>query len=70
MTKLTADETCAACGGLLVPPELVSGFTVPKGTDYVCLNCGRPYRWLGNPPTLTLRVAVDSLADEDEDGAS
>ena len=54
MTKLTADERCA-CGGTLVPPVLASGFAVPTGADYVCLGCGRAYRWTSsNPPTLTV----------------
>jgi len=52
MTKLTPDQLCEACGGILVPPALASTFTVPQGTDYVCLTCGRPYRWVGNPPRL------------------
>jgi hypothetical protein len=53
MTKLTTpDENCTSCGGLLVSPQLATGFTVPEGTDYVCLTCGRPYRWAGNPAQL------------------
>jgi DNA-directed RNA polymerase subunit RPC12/RpoP len=67
MTKLTPDEKCTACGGLLVPPALASGFSVPTGTDYVCLNCGRPYRWLGNPPKLTVLVAADRRDDAEDD---
>jgi hypothetical protein len=57
MTKLTPDKTCDACGSMLVPPEVAPGFTVPKGTDYVCLKCGRPYRWVGNPPHLVAILA-------------
>jgi hypothetical protein len=34
-------------------------FTIPKGTDDVCLRSGRPYRWAGNPPKLTALVAAD-----------
>jgi hypothetical protein len=67
MTKLTADENCAACGALLVPPAVASGFTIPKGADYVCLKCGRPYRWVGNPPKLTLLAAADRRDDDDND---
>jgi hypothetical protein len=35
---------------MLVPPELASGFKITKHADYVCVQCGRPYRWFGNPP--------------------
>jgi uncharacterized protein with PIN domain len=52
MTRLTPDEKCESCGGVLVPPELVPAFTVPQYADYVCMKCGRPYRWVGNPPRL------------------
>jgi hypothetical protein len=54
MTRLAADDRCAACGGLLVAPEAAFGQTAPPSTDYVCLQCGRPYRWDGTPPRLTL----------------
>lgn len=56
MTKLAADATCKACGGMLVPPE-VANVKVPEGTDYVCLKCETPYRWLGNPPRLLPIIA-------------
>jgi hypothetical protein len=69
MTQLCADEDCDACGGLLVLPVVASGFSVPEGTDYVCLKCGRPYRWVGNPRKLTLLAAADSRDDVDEDSA-
>jgi hypothetical protein len=54
---------------VLVPPELATSFTAPHGTDYVCLKCGRPYRWsTGHPPRLTLFVAAERRApDEDND---
>jgi hypothetical protein len=42
---------CASCSGMLLPPQ-ITGFTPPPGTDYVCLKCGRPYRWAGYPPKL------------------
>jgi hypothetical protein len=61
------DEQCTACGSLLVPPELASGFKIPIGTDYVCLQCGRPYRWTGNPARLILLVAAERHEDEDSD---
>jgi DNA-directed RNA polymerase subunit RPC12/RpoP len=37
---------------VLVPPEIAPGLTAPAKADYVCLKCGRPYYWIGNPPTL------------------
>jgi hypothetical protein len=52
MTKIAADDPCESCGSLLVPPSIASGFTIPAGADYVCVKCGRPYRWTGNPPKL------------------
>ena len=66
MTKVSADERCE-CGGLLVPPQFATGITVrvPKGTDYVCLTCGRPYRWNENPPRLTRVPRVLDNARED-----
>lgn len=67
MTKLIADEDCAACGGLLVPPAVASEFRIPKGADYVCLKCGRPYRQTGHPPRLTVFAAADRR-DDDDDG--
>ena len=68
MTKLTADEKCVACGGVLVPPELTSVFVTPPGTDYVCLSCGRPYQWTtGNPPTLIVMVVEPRGESDDED---
>jgi uncharacterized OB-fold protein len=70
MTKLIADEDCAACGSVLVPPTLVSGFTTPKEADYVCVRCGRPYRWVGNPPRLTVWAAADRRHDDDDDDAA
>jgi hypothetical protein len=66
VTRLSPDETCAACGSLLVPPELASGIRVPEAADYICSTCGRPYSWTnGNPPKLTLLVAAEML-DEGE----
>jgi hypothetical protein len=59
---------CDVCGGVLVPPEVAPGLTMPEGTDYVCLKCGRPYRWVGHPPRLTL-LAEAKLPEEDEDDA-
>jgi hypothetical protein len=52
LTSVSADAHCDGCGGLLVPPQ-ITGFNPPPGTDYVCLRCGRPYRWVGHPPRLT-----------------
>ena len=68
MTKLTADETCVACGGLLVPPELAFLLATPQGSDYVCLNCGRPYQWTtDNPPRLTLMVVAERHDESDDE---
>lgn len=64
--KLTRDERCTLCRGVLVPPTLASRtFEPPAGADYVCLNCGRPYRWVGVPPKLTLLVVVERRADDE-----
>jgi CheY-like chemotaxis protein len=59
VTGLSPDECCAVCGSVLVPPELASGLRIPSTADYVCLKCGRAYRWKGNPRRLSLLVAVD-----------
>src|SRR5713101_1073821 len=67
MDALTTAERCAVCKGLLVPPDIPTGFSSPKGTDYVCLRCGRPYRWTGRPPRLTIFVVAERCRDEDED---
>jgi len=55
MTRLTATDRCAICRGLLVPPE-AAYLPVPPNSDYVCIQCGRPYHWVGDPPRLTLVV--------------
>jgi RNase P subunit RPR2 len=47
MTRIIADDNCESCGSVLVPPQVASGFKIPQKTDYVCLKCGRPYRWIG-----------------------
>jgi hypothetical protein len=67
MTRITPDEKCVVCGSLLIPPEIASGFRIPHGTDYVCMKCGRPYRWTGNPPKLTTlnERRTDGEGDED-----
>jgi DNA-directed RNA polymerase subunit RPC12/RpoP len=52
MTKVTPDGRCESCGSLLVPPSLAIGFRIPAEADYVCMKCGRPYRWSGTPPRL------------------
>jgi hypothetical protein len=65
MTRLIADDDCES-GSVLVPPQVVSGFKIPPRTDYVCLKCGRPYRWIGNPPRLVSTFVVEPLDDDDE----
>lgn len=52
MTKLSPDEKCQSCGGVLVPPSVATQWQAPEGADYVCLRCGRPYRLAGTPPRL------------------
>ena len=70
MTKLIPDERCIVCSAPLVPPSMASLTFKPFGhADYVCLRCGRPYRWLGSPPRLTVlataeRHDVDHAEDE------
>jgi len=59
MTTLMPNQRCTVCGGVLVPPTLVVGDIAPDGADYACWKCGRPYAWVGNPPTLAL-LAADS----------
>jgi DNA-directed RNA polymerase subunit RPC12/RpoP len=46
----------------------MSGFAIPKGADYVCMKCGKPFRWFGNPPRLTALAAIDKYEDDDDDG--
>ena len=69
MTRLSPDAICIACGGMLIPPELALDFSSPAGTDYVCVKCGRPYRWTkGNPPRLVTVAALDHpLVDENRE---
>jgi hypothetical protein len=69
MTKLIPDEDCVVCGSVLVPPIVAPPFTIPKGADYICLTCGQPYRWVGNPPKLTVFVPLDKRDDDDDDAA-
>ena len=63
MTKLAYPDACRSCGGVLVPPEVIPRAT--RDADYVCLRCGRPYRWIGNPPRLVTMLTVVPVADED-----
>ena len=60
----TAHATCPACGGLLVAPEAAFVQIVPPNTDYVCLQCERPYRWGGTPPRLKLAVVEGPRRDD------
>ena len=66
MTRFIPDDECNVCGSVLIPREAASG-NVPKNADYVCLKCGRPYRWTGNPPRLTALSVVETRADDDDD---
>jgi hypothetical protein len=66
MTRLAPNEPCRACQGVLVPPTIVpSSITVPPLTDSVCLRCGQPYRWFGNPPRL-VNALVTPVEDTDD----
>ena len=67
MTRLSSDETCDRCGNLLFPRQLATGMQVPATADYVCVNCGRAYKWEGSPPTLAVVPARATEADEDGD---
>jgi hypothetical protein len=35
--KISPDERCAVCGGILILPHLAVGFIVPAEADYMCL---------------------------------
>ena len=60
MTALLARQPCEHCGNALVPPILapVKMADLELDTDYVCLSCGCTYRWIGNPPVLTMLSAM------------
>ena len=60
MTALLARQPCTQCGNALVPPILaqVRMEELELDTDYVCLACGWTYRWVGNPPVLTMLRAI------------
>src|SRR5437868_5892581 len=63
VTKLLADHRCETCGGVLVPPEIASTFPTPARADYICLRCGRPYHWVGQPPRLMTMSLLDRRID-------
>ena len=52
---------------MLVPPELVTTPRPVSDADYVCVRCGTAYRWLGNPPKLSLLSLVEPVRDDDDD---
>jgi hypothetical protein len=66
MTRISPDQRCESCGSLLVPPEFI-GVTAPRTADYVCLTCGRPYRWSGTPPRLITMSTPRDPIDDSED---
>jgi len=67
VTRLSPQEKCAECGGVLVPPELAVGTRVSSSADYVCLNCGRAYGWTtDNPPRLSLIVMAPKRRTEED----
>jgi CheY-like chemotaxis protein len=47
-----------------VPPNLAFNVIVPADVDYVCMKCLRAYRWVENPPRLTLLVPADMPGDQ------
>jgi DNA-directed RNA polymerase subunit RPC12/RpoP len=69
MTRLAANQQCESCYGMLVLPETLTGRGVPPNTDYVCIRCGRPYRWIGDPPRLATEPSVvhDEQTDDDRE---
>jgi CRP/FNR family transcriptional regulator, cyclic AMP receptor protein len=58
-TTPTRDERCIECGSLLVPRNLAFGVIISAEADYVCVKCLRAYRFVGNPPRLTMLVPAD-----------
>jgi hypothetical protein len=34
--------------------------------DYFCLQCGRPYRWIGTPPRLVTMSLVEPPSSDSE----
>ena len=67
MTRPSPGENCTRCGSVLFPPELAVRifFAVfPPAADYVCVTCGRAYKWDGAPPTLSVLAAVATEADD------
>ena len=52
VTKLSIDQRCEVCGSLfLLPADTIDQLHSPA-VDYVCLDCGKNYGWVGNPPQL------------------
>jgi hypothetical protein len=51
---------------LLVPPVVVVAIKVPQGTAYMCMKCGLPYQWQGNPPRLVVTSPLP-IDDDDDD---
>jgi DNA-directed RNA polymerase subunit RPC12/RpoP len=67
MTRLSPDENCSRCGSVLFPPELAVRifFAVfPPTADYVCVTCGRAYKWDGTARTLNVLAAIATEADD------
>jgi len=52
MNNVVAHAKCDTCGGVFVPPAVASHVTVWPAMDYVCIKCGREYRWVETPPKL------------------
>src|SRR5262245_49733231 len=66
MTRLSPSEVCLTCGTPVVPTELSFNTSVPSSSEYVCLKCGRFYRWAGSPPRLTALLAAPPVQAEQE----
>jgi len=73
MTNVAAQQPCERCGGKLVPPELMPLVSMSaRGApppDYVCIKCGQPYLWEGNPPRLMIG-SRSSTVDGDPSSAA
>lgn len=66
MTKVPAEATCESYGGMLIPPLMMSGVEISEGTDYVCLKCNRPYRWIATMQAIVAPERSDPELSDSE----